>query len=758
MSRIKYFFIFGKTLPLTSLPVNIDLTNCDREPIHIPGKIQSHGFLIVIDGGCIIQYHSENISDYLDDMPAELLGRHVNSIEPLIGKNEPPDFINQLIVFGRTNGFEQTNPFNTDIQGKLFHLIISVSADKYLLEFEPARSDSRTDVHKMIGRSISEMLADKSLQNLLNNSAAQVKSIIGYDRVMIYRFAEDGHGEVIAEARNPDLQSWLGLHYPASDIPKQARELYKHNLTRLIANVNTEATGILTSADNDVPLDMTNAQLRAVSPIHIQYLKNMGVDSSFSISLLYKKELWGLIACHNYSPRFIDYRSRESAKLIGQILSSALEFRQDEENQQLQERYKSAVDQLSRLMLKDNNIEYALTGHNVTLLNTVDATGAVLIFENSVTKLGITPTDTQISGLVHWLKNNVAETFYYTSKLPSEFAEAALYRDVASGIMVSMLSRELGEYVIWFKPELRQTITWAGNPEKPVEVNADGISHISPRHSFEAWSQTVSGTSKKWTNEEIKSAVRLRSEITYAINQKAGAIRLLNEKLKQAYEELDTFSFTISHDLKNPISIIKSFTQILLRDADMKPQTVKILERINKGTDKMNNMINEVLDYSRIGRSELVLSEVDPAQMINDTVRDLLLIYNLDEGSINIGNTPKIQGDPVMLSQVFSNIISNAVKYSTMARPQRVSIAGIENDEEVIYTISDNGLGIDIKQLPRIFELFHRTDNVGDIEGTGVGLAIVKRIVEKHRGKIWVDSEPGKGSTFTIAFKKQVLY
>jgi chemotaxis family two-component system sensor kinase Cph1 len=736
--------------------VNIDLTNCDREPIHIPGKIQSHGFLIVIDANCIIRYHSENISDHLDNMPGELLGCHVNSIEPLIGKNEPADFINQLITFGRTNGFEQTNPFNTDIQGKAFHLIISASADFYLLEFEPARSDSSTDVHKMIGRSISEMLADKSLQNLLINSAAQVKNVIGYDRVMIYRFAEDGHGEVIAEAKNEELPSWLGLHYPASDIPKQARELYKVNLTRLIANVNVEPAAILTTADNDTPLDMTNSHLRAVSPIHIQYLKNMGVYSSFSISLLYKKELWGLIACHNYSPRFIDYRSRESAKLIGQILSSALEFRQDEENQQMHERYKSAVDQLSRLMLKDNNIEYALTGHSVTLLNAVDATGVVLVYENNISKLGVTPTDAQISGLIHWLKTNVAETFYYTEKLPAEFSEAALYRDVASGIMVSMLSRELGEYVIWFKPEQVQTINWAGNPEKPVIINTEnGMAHISPRNSFEEWSQMVTGTSKKWTNEEVKSVVRLRSEITYAINQKAGAIRLLNEKLKLAYEELDTFSFTISHDLKNPISTIKSFTQILLRDKEMKPQSVKILERINKGADKMNNMINEVLDYSRIGRSELVLSEIDPAPMINEIVRDLLLIYGVDENAITIGNTPKIKGDPVMLSQVFSNIISNAVKYSMMAEPQTVSITGTENNNEVIYTITDNGLGIDIKQLPRIFELFHRTDNVGDIEGTGVGLAIVKRIVEKHRGKIWVDSEPGKGTTVSIAFNNR---
>jgi light-regulated signal transduction histidine kinase (bacteriophytochrome) len=734
--------------------VNIDLTNCDREPIHTPGKIQSHGFLIVIDSGNFIQFYSENVKDFIPEIPAELLGVHINIIEPLLGKNEPLDFVNQLITFGKINGFERTNPFNTDIQGKLFHLIISTSGDHFMLEFEPAQSDSSSDIQKMIGRSIAEMLADKNLQNLLNNSALQVKSVIGYDRVMIYRFGEDGHGEVVAESKNAELPSWLGLHYPASDIPKQARELYKRNLTRLIANVHTEPSGVLTAADNALPLDMTNSQLRAVSPVHIQYLKNMGVNSSFSISLMYKQELWGLIACHNYSPRYIDYRSRESAKLIGQILSSALEFRQDEENQQVQERYKNSVDQLSRLMLKDNSIEYALTGHEVTLLNVVDAAGAVLVFENNITKLGITPDDGQINRLIYWLKSNVADSFYYTNKLPAEFAEAAYYKEIASGIMVTTLSRELGEYVIWFKPEQLKTITWAGDPEKPTELGRDGAMNISPRHSFKAWAQTVSGTSTDWSNEEVKSVVRLKSEIIYTINQKAGAIRLLNEKLKQAYEELDTFSFTISHDLKNPISTIKSFTQILMRDKDMKPQSLKVLERINKGADKMNNMINEVLEYSKIGRLDLTFTDIDPEPIINDVVRDLLLVYGLEESNITIGATPNIKGDPVMISQVFANVVGNAVKYSMKSEPPKVSIFGEETEYEVTYTITDNGLGIDIKHLPRIFELFNRMDNVGDIEGTGVGLAIVKRIIEKHKGKIWVDSELGSGSSFYISFKK----
>ncbi|RZA02122.1 MAG: GAF domain-containing protein [Sphingobacteriaceae bacterium] len=734
----------------------IDLTNCDNEPIHIPGQIQSHGFLITIDQDYIIKYHSENVEEFLPGINNNLLGRHINDIEPLIGKNEPPDFIRQLISFGRANkSFDQTNPFHTDIQGQQFYLIISQSGTDYLLEFEPAASDLKTDVQKMVGRSISEMLADKDLTNLLNNSAIQVKNIIEYDRVMIYRFAEDGHGEVIAEAKNHDLESWLGLHYPASDIPKQARELYKLNLTRLIADVNTTPSKIVTTkADVENPLDLTYSQLRAVSPMHIQYLKNMGVHSSFSISLIYKKDLWGLIACHNYSPRFIDYKSRESSKLIGQILSSALEFRQDEANQIEQDKLKANVDQLSRLMQK-NSIEEALTQSDTALLGATNANGAVFIYENNTSFLGKTPNDFEIKGLIDWLKANTTETFFYTDKLPSLYPGAERFKDIASGVMALTLSAELGEYIFWFKPEKIQSITWAGNPDKPVELDPQsGQMKISPRHSFEAWSQQVAGLSEPWSNEEIKSAMRLKAEVTYAINQKASEIRILNERLKDAYDELDTFSYTISHDLKNPISTIKGYSQMLSQDKSLDPKVKEVLKRVTDKADKMNGMINEVLAYTKIGRSDIEKVEVDVNTMINDHIRDLKIAFNADNLKVKIGELPPIQGDPVMLSQVFANLLSNAVKYSMPSEHPEVAIEGKETDEDIVYTIKDNGVGIDIKHLPKIFELFKRMDNVQDIEGSGVGLAIVKRIVEKHKGKIWVDSELGKGSTFFVSFKK----
>ena len=734
----------------------VDQSNCDIEPIHIPGQIQTHGFLIVVDDLLIIRFLSDNAGNYIHQASGLLLGKSLNDFEQFFKNAHQSDFITQLINLGKANkSFDQTNPFQISIEGVQFHLVISTSANYFMLEFEPAIStDNGTDIQRMIGHTLTQMLADKKLNHLLDNTAKQIKNIIHYDRIMIYRFGELGHGEVVAESKNDELESWLGMHYPASDIPKQARELYKRNLTRLIADVGVTPSKILTAADNNQPLDLTNAQLRAVSPMHILYLKNMGVASSFSISLMYKNELWGLIACHNYSPKFIDYKSRESSKLIGQILSSALEFRQDEENQLVHQQFKNNFDHLSKSLQQSVSIESALTSESVTMLDIVNATGAVLVYEKSIVKLGVTPTDEQLNALLNWVKTNITVSLYYTSNLFGKYPEAVTYKDIASGMMVFVLSKELEEYAIWFKPEINKTITWAGNPEKKSEIIEDGSIHLSPRNSFEAWTQHVSGNSNSWSSEEITSVLRLKEEITYAINQKASAVRLLNERLKLAYEELDTFSFTISHDLKNPITAIKGYLQILSMNEDTDKDQQNILSRITERTNKMNYMIDEILDYSRIGRSEVTYENVSIKYLLDDVIKDLDQVYKMGNIKITVGNTPDISGDRIMLLQVFSNLISNAVKYSQFENPALIHIEGTVNDSDICYSIKDNGLGIAIEDLPKIFELFKRMNNVKELEGSGVGLAIVKRITEKHKGKVWVESELGKGSTFYLAFNK----
>lgn len=736
----------------------VDLTNCDKEPIHIPGKVQSHGFLVAVDNKYLINYVSENISAFLPLQAQSLLGNNLSVLEQALMPDEAPGFISQMLQLGRhAKSFETINPYRVDVDEASYNLIMSQSGGNYLLEFEPTTTATEVDIQKTIGRSVSEMLAGKQLKQLLNNAAEQIKTLIGYDRIMIYKFLDDGHGEVVAEVKEEHLEPFMGLHYPASDIPKQARELYKLNLTRIITDVDTEASPILTlPVDGDAqPLDLTHSALRAVSPIHIQYLKNMGVASSFSISLLYRDELWGLIACHNYTPRFINFKAREASKLIGQIISSALEFKQDEEINARNEEFKLTYDVLSRFLRKGGNVAVALTEHEDNILNVCDASGAVLVYENQFIQLGQTPDTEQLTGIVNWLKRNMEDRVYHTHQFPEVYYPAKEYSAVASGLLACTLSKELGELMIWFKPEQITTINWAGNPEKPLEADSNGIMGLSPRRSFDVWSQTVKNTSARWTHDEIALVLKLRDDVVYAINRQANEIRTLNEKLKQAYEELDTFSFTVSHDLRTPLSTIKNYSELLLEsNTSLDDDARRILQKVIGGADKLNFLIKEVLNYSRVGRAEVEATGIEMNALIQEIKNDLVVAFNVSDLQFNVGETPVIYGDRTMVTQVFTNLLNNAVKYSSRSTPPKVNIEGKEVNGEVIYSISDNGVGIDLNYYNRIFDLFKRMDNVRNYEGTGVGLAIVKRIIEKHNARIWVESELGVGTIFYVAFKK----
>ncbi|WP_316799301.1 ATP-binding protein [Pedobacter frigidisoli] len=733
---------------------SVDLTNCDKEPIHIPGKVQSHGFLIAVNkASYTISYVSENAETFVGNPVSTILDQPVSALNGSITQQDPDFNLEDVLRLGIIKkSFDAISPLPVEINNNPFYLIINQSESSWLLEFEPVTL--QYDIQSSIGRSASSMLQGKSVPALLKAGAAEVKRLIEYDRVMIYKFLDDGHGEVVAEEKEEHLEPFFGLHYPASDIPKQARELYKLNLTRLIADVNTNDSPILTFQEN-TPLDLTNSSLRAVSPIHIQYLKNMGVHSSFSISLISNGELWGLIACHNYSPKFIDYKAREGSKLIGEILSSALEFRQGEEDSEILEGFKDAASVLTEHLSRDQYLVDALTGHSTTILDATQASGVAIIFENKLKTIGKTPEDKDIWELADWLKTNSDESIYYTHRLSEIFNPAKKYKQVGSGILSCSISKHPDEVMIWFKPEQITNVNWAGNPDKAAVPAADGMLQLSPRKSFEIWSQQVNNTSEKWLPEEVTSVLRIREIIVAHINKKANEIRLLNEKLQTAYEELDTFSYTISHDLRTPLTSIKTYAELMLKNKSIDENGNKMLSRILTGADKMNFLIKEILNLARVGRSEINFEMVNMTNLINEITGEVWTAYKADKSELILGQLPDIKGDRTMIAQVFTNLISNAVKYSSASQKPRIEINATENNSEIIYAVKDNGIGIDNRYYDRVFELFKRMDNVKEIEGTGVGLAIVKRIVERHSGRVWFESKLNGGSTFYVAFKNR---
>ena len=731
---------------------NVDLTNCNREPIHVPGKIQSQGFLVGINTHTFtITYVSENIDEFTGFSANSFLNQPITKLEEDLKLQDLLGSLKQLLKLGQTQNFDTINPLRVNIGSRNYHLVISLSENTYLLEFEPILI--QYDIQSAIGSSVSEILGGKKLKSLLESAAFEVKKLIEYDRVMIYKFANDGHGEVVAEVKNEELEPFLGLHYPATDIPKPARELYKLNYTRLIADVYAEDSAIISLSENGA-LDLTHSQLRAVSPIHIQYLKNMKVDSSFSISILAHGELWGLIACHNYSPKFIDYKARAGSKLIGQILSSAIEYRQDEEDNEKTLTFKSALTEITSYLSQDISLTEALIKKKHTIQEVTHAGGAAVIFEGEITTVGNTPTAAQIKDLIEWLTLSVKDSLFHTNKLPEIYPPANDFKAIGAGILVSIISKELKEMIIWFKPETVIKVKWAGNPDKTPVVSAFGLLEISPRTSFETWTQEVANSSELWSTEELSSAIDIREKIITAINLKASQIRLLNEQLKTAYEELDSFSYTVSHDLRSPLTAIKTYTEFLLRSNESIDENGrKILDRILAGADKMNFLIKEILKLSRVGRTDFERKDINMENLIEDIITELKMVYNITNQHLEIGELPSLKGDHTMIGQVFTNLLSNAVKYSSHNKDSKIKIEGYKEGSETIYKISDNGVGIDVNYYDRVFEVFKRMDNAVEFEGTGVGLAIVKRIVERHDGRIWFESKLKVGTIFYVAFK-----
>ncbi|WP_019986721.1 ATP-binding protein [Rudanella lutea] len=735
---------------------DVDLTNCEQEPIHILGHVQGHGYLVgILPENYTIVHVSANVADLIGRPVAEVLGQPIDTL--LAHTDLPTSTLIELLNVGQRNkAWDTINPYRLQFSGRSWNLIVHEHNGLILLEWEPVGESTQQIMNqRLIAEALTEMQSSRQLIELLQNTARRVKTIIGFDRVMVYRFAPDWHGQVVAEEKEEHLEPFLGLHYPASDIPRQARELYKTNLVRIIADVGSSPAPILSLPEwpADQPVDLTHSVLRAVSPVHIEYLKNMGVGASMSISLLYQGELWGLMSCHHYSPRFVDFSARQAARFVSQLLSAALEFRKDEEDSQLLKLSRQNGQHLNSQLRSDEDVVRALTRHPVTALDLTSATGAVLLFNNQQYRLGQTPDEAAINNLTEWLKSIETDSFLETNHLASLYPPAETFRDTGAGMLAIVLSKEMNEYLLWFKPEQIQQVTWAGNPDKPVTVNPNGQHQISPRKSFEAWTELVRNTSEPWTEAEVAAAVKLREDILQIVTRQANEIRLLNQRLQAAYEELDAFSYTVSHDLRTPLSSIRCYTEILLEEyrADFNPDAQVLFQKVIDSTDRMRALIRHILYYSRMGRVDIKKQPINTNGLLQ-TIREEILVVEKDRSlAILIGETPPLHADPVMITQLFTNLISNAAKYTRSVPSGLVHVKGHEVDGEVIYTVSDNGIGFDMKEAGKMFDLFKRLENARPYKGTGVGLAIVKRIINRHGGKIWYHSELNRGATFFVS-------
>lgn len=747
----------NENLRLRAYALEYDLTNCDKEPIHQIRLVQGHGCLLIVSKkDFIIQHTSENVAQIIKKKHLDLIGKDFRNfidaeireqIENALNEDQPED-VNPIHIY-HFDG----QPIDHN------NLILQPYQDFLFFEFEEREDKvSRNNFFKKLDRSIQKIQNCKSLEDVYDQVAIEVKNLTGYDRIMIYQFDKEKNGAVIAEAKESHLEAFLGLHYPASDIPEQARALYLKNQIRLISNVEGKPSPIWPSINpvTGAPPDLSMCGIRGVSPIHLEYLGNMGVRATMSIAIIEEGELWGLIACHHYSPKVVDYRTRDAIRFLGSMISTHLSL-QTANNFRHQILENNLVrSSLFEQMNDDWDIVEGLTSKELTLLNLNAANGAAILLDGNLYLLGKTPSREEIMDLVSWLNTKDNTSVFKSNALPLEFPEAVKYKSTAAGVLAVRIAQSPPEYLLWFRPEVKQIVKWAGNPEKAVTRTESGP-RLSPRKSFEKWEQEVENTALPWEKHHIEAAIDLRNDIKDVIIKKYNEVRQLNKELAEAYQDLEGFSYSVSHDLRAPLRTIKGFSEILQEDyfEQLDDYGKSILKSIVGSVGKMNNFINDMLSFAKLGRSHIILNALDLRKEVEATWEILKEHYKEEINEIELvikDSLPQITADQTLFRQLLINLLSNAIKYTRKCPQRIIEIGGSSTDSHNRFYIKDTGVGFDMKYADRIFSVFHRLVNEDAYEGTGIGLAIAQRIVEKHGGRIWPDSKIGVGTTFFCEF------
>lgn len=728
----------------------MNFVDCHEEKIHISGHIQDFGYLIGLDADSqTVKFFSQNISE-LFPMDKGSFGKKIS--------DDPQAFRALLDSVVLTNldfkTIRETDVFldRIEIKGKPFHLTIYRYLENVFLEFEQIieHFNQKNFVTKKY-ENIHNATDSKDIWNELLNSVSEA---VEYDRIMLYRFLEDGSGKVIAEKVKSKVESFLHLHYPESDIPRQARALYLKKRKRIFSNVYSEPVPIISSTDAAV--DLTYSSVRAMSPVHGQYLKNTGVASSFSTSIVINNKLWGMVTCQNIEPKHIDLVNRIRAEVFTVIAANAYtSYKSKQLLADSIELDRKIVALKAKLMAHDN-LENSLFSNVAEMQEYPEADGLAIIVGHHIRTSGQVPSDENILKIVQYARENPLKNFYATNHF-SNSQQGNLGRiENAAGVMFGFTDDKRNELLIWFRKEIDGQVLWAGNPAKKTEariVDGEELIVISPRKSFETYIEEIKGKAQPWKNKDIFAAKKVVATILETTYTQFRRVQELNEELRNLNEELDSFSYTISHDLGTPLTVMKLNAQLLEKSHHDNPEVRKRISSILKEILGMENMIRGVMKLSRAKSSDIKLEELYTSEVIAKISADARLTLN-ENVEIVVGNLPNVSGDETMLNQVFMNIIGNAVKYSSKSENPKVEINGKVEGDHVIYTVKDNGIGIPETAQEHMFKIFNRMDNAKSFQGNGVGLSIVFRIMKRLGGNITYESRENEGTTFILTFKK----
>nr|WP_216671032.1 HWE histidine kinase domain-containing protein [Mangrovicoccus sp. HB161399] len=526
------------------------MTNCDREPIHLLGRVQSYGALLALSSDWLVQHASANLVDILGIDADAAAGRPLSELVSAEGFARIRDNLRGAEIRDAA-----TRLFGVELRGgRSFDVSLHQSGRHLMVEFEPKRVARSRDMLAEVYPQIAGLRRDRDLATLARDAARGLQAFCGFDSVMVYQFQPDASGKVIAESRLDGQSRYGGLMFPASDIPVQARALYKRSLLRLIADVADEGSPVLPGVTLDGrPLDLSLAVTRAVSPIHVEYLKNMGVEASMSVSIMKEGELWGLFACHHDSPRYIDYERRTAIEMFAHMFSYELIRFEDAQRKKSESDASRLQTMLMAQMADGRNLAESLMAVSEEIGNVIPHDGIVLFENETFHARGRTPTEEEFRSLSRFLDRSIGSGVYAADRLGALHEPARDHARRCAGILAIPVSKRPRDYLVLCRREMRETVDWAGEPSKPVEVGPNGT-RLTPRRSFEVWTETVEGRSAPWTGEEQHTAELLRVvllEIFLKITDAA------NMERKRAQERQQLLISELNHRVRNILNLMR---------------------------------------------------------------------------------------------------------------------------------------------------------------------------------------------------------
>lgn len=755
-----------------------DLQACDQEPIRIPGHIQPQGFLLSIDRKTTeLLRISANVGQFADVDPKALLGCTLEATGLL-----PADLL-QAILAREANAETPRTHGTARFESGNFLVVSHVSGRERVIEFEyvdPAFDGSLDLLYPDMRAAIETLQADRTPAALYQSAARIIRALTGYDRALVYAFDEQWNGTVVGEDRNERLPSYFDLRFPASDIPAQARELYRLNRLRLIANADYVPVPILEREGVELaPLDLSYAVLRSVSPVHLEYMRNMGTPSSFSVSIVVGGQLWGLISTHHAEPRIVPQHVRAACDFLTQIMAMQIEGQTRNSNAAERVERQAFQARLLAYMAREENFVQGLVKHPEDFLPLVDAQGAAVMLNGVCYTVGDAPDEEGVAGIVAWLTEQHGDSdIYSTDSLADAMPDGARFTHgavAAAGLLAVQISQIHRSYVLWFRQELVRTVRWGGDPR---QAKQPGVGRLHPRLSFESWQETVRDRSAPWTAPQLDTAALLRNAIIGIVMRKAEELADITDELKRSNRELEAFSYSVSHDLRAPFRHIVGYAELLKDEmqamgeassadaaatasngsgdvngngaaaAGANSRSLRYIDTIIESAHTAGKLVDGLLSFSQAGRVSLAREDVDVDRMVELCRHLLQPELRGRKVEFDVGALGHVSADPTMLRQVFQNLLSNAIKYTNGREVAKIKVTATRSPAATVFMVQDNGVGFDMAYVGKLFGVFQRLHRMEDFEGTGIGLANVRRIAERHGGSAWAEGVIDEGAKF----------